>query len=70
MSREDTLAAEVTKLRAALTSIATGCAIGEQFFKERLGPRNYPTWYAVNVLQEHLACSASTAQRALGETRA
>ena len=64
----DTIEAQATRieaLEAALRKIAGGAKTGEEMFKERLGDRKSPTWFAVNVLQDSLAACHGTAERAL-----
>ena len=55
----------IEALEAALRKIAGGAKTGEEMFKERLGDRKSPTWFAVNVLQDSLAACHGTAERAL-----
>lgn len=61
------LKAEVEGLRAKLRSIEKGAENGQALFAERQGNRAKPIWYAVNVLQDHLAACKGTARAALGE---
>lgn len=60
------LSAENEMLRGALTEITDQCANSGPSFKERLGDRSFPTWYAVNQLQYSIAAAEETARRALG----
>jgi hypothetical protein len=62
------LANDVERLRKALQTIADASAQGTEQFRERLGDRKSPTWWAVNVLQDHLACCGGHARLALEAT--
>ena len=53
-------------MKEALQSIHQGAELGRALFEERVHDRkDRLTWWAVNVLQDHLACSGATAERAL-----
>ena len=45
------LQAEVERLRVTLWIIAAAASRSRDTFKEKLGHRSYPTWFAVNELQ-------------------
>lgn len=64
-SANKALQSRIEALEAALRKIAGGAKTGEEMFKERLGDRKSPTWFAVNVLQDSLAACRGTAERAL-----
>jgi hypothetical protein len=56
---------EVEGLREALRTIEQGATNAFEFFEARLAGRTRPTWYAVNVLQDHLEATRGTARAAL-----
>lgn len=53
------------ELRKALEAIAAGTASGIATFEGRMRGKKRLTWYAVNVLQIHLAAAQGTAEQAL-----
>jgi hypothetical protein len=57
---------EQDALREALTKISAGSKLGIEMFETRVRERKGRlTWWAVNVLQDHLAACQGTADAAL-----
>lgn len=60
----------VERLEEALRQIDGGTTNAAMFFKERMGNRKSPTWWAVNVLQDYLLAAQGTARSVLSTREA
>ena len=63
--KRDELLARVAELEGFVRSTEQGCANALGMFKTRIGERSYPTWWAVNILQDTVGCIGETARAAL-----